>query len=172
MTTASISGARLLDDRWTLRASAGAVLDGTLESENHTVYDIEPGGFVAVGLEYHATPGDGVKPFVDMSLFLGSLWTQTVSPDSETQASYFAADARLGARAGWTVKDNTFPYAAIRVFGGPVHWEWDGEDVTGTDIHHYQIAVGTAVQLKRLGIYFEWAGFGEQGMSAGLSTTW
>ena len=135
-----------------------------------TTHAVKPGGLLAVGLEYHALIGDGYTPFIDLSLFLSSSWTKVVDSITDSKTSYFASDIRTGARAVWNVKGNIFPYVAAHVFGGPVNWELDGENVTGTDIHHYQLAIGTAVQLGQVGIYVEWAGLGEQALSAGLST--
>jgi hypothetical protein len=57
------------------------------------------------------------------------------------------------------------------VFGGPVSWELEGTDVIGTDIHHYQIALGTAIQLGQTGLFAEWAGLGEKALSIGVSYT-
>lgn len=172
MTTVSLSGAWLINDSWTVRAGLGVILDGELKPDAGTTHDVKPGGLAAVGLEYRALIGDGYTPFIDLSLFLSGSWTETVDPITDSKTSYFASDIRLGARAGWNVKGNIFPYVAARVFGGPVKWELDGEDVTGTDIHHYQLALGTAVQLGQVGVYVEWAGLGEQALSAGLSMAW
>jgi len=53
-----------------------------------------------------------------------------------------------------------------------VKWELDGEDVTGSDIHHYQVALGIAGQFGPVGIFAEWAGLGEKVIVLGLSTAW
>ncbi len=172
MSTVSLSGAWLINNKWTVRAGLGFILDGKLKPGTGNAHDVEPGGLAAAGIEYRALIGDGYTPFIDLSLFLSSSWTEIVNPDTDSKTSYFASDARLGARAGWNVKGSFFPYAAARVFGGPVNWKLEGKDVTGTDIHHYQLAFGTAVQLGIVGIYVEWAGLGEQALSAGLSMAW
>lgn len=172
MTTVSLSGAWLINNSWTVRAGLGVILDGELKPNAGTTQDVKPGGLAAVGLEYRALIGDGYTPFIDLSLFLSGSWTEIVDSITDSKTSYFASDIRLSARAGWNVKGNIFPYVAARVFGGPVKWELDGEDVTGTDIHHYQLALGTAVQLDQVGVYVEWAGLGEQALSAGLSMAW
>ncbi len=116
--------------------------------------------------------GQGLTPFIHMSLGLGASWAHTIEEGFADKTRYFALDARLGTRASWNFNDNTFPYFALRVFGGPVKWELDGEDVTGTDTHHYQLAFGTAVQYGPVGLYAEVAPLGEQSVSAGLSTSW
>jgi hypothetical protein len=172
MTTVSMSAGWLINDKWTARASVGAILDGTLETRTRTVHTVEPGGLVAIGAEYLAHEGDGATPFVDLSFFLGSSLTRTKDPDSGDKTGYFAVDARLGARAVWALNQAVFPFIAARVFGGPVNWEWDDQDVVGTDVHHYQLAIGSAVQVGSLGLWVEWAGLGEQALGAGLSTTW
>ena len=172
MSTVSVSAGWIINKSWTARAAAGVILDGELKPADGTIHDVEPGGLASVGMEYRALTGDGGVPFVDVSLFLGMSWTQTTAPVSTNRQSYFAADARLGVRTGWNIGNKFFPYAALRVFGGPVQWELEGEDVTGSDIHHYQIALGAAAQLGPVGVFVEWAGLGEKAFSAGLSTAW
>ena len=172
MTTVSLTAAWLINDRWTVRAGMGVILDGELKPETGTIHDVKPGGLTAVGLEYLAHIGEGYTPFINLSLFLSSSWSATVDPITDGKTNYFASDFRLGARAGWTVNGNLFPFVAARVFGGPVQWELEGENVIGTDTHHYQLVLGTVVQLSPVGVYVEWAGFGEQALSAGLSMTW
>lgn len=39
------------------------------------------------------------------------------------------------------------PYLGLKVFGGPVSWTWAGRPITGTDVHHYQVAIGVAAAL-------------------------
>ncbi len=172
MNTVSLSGAWLINSNWTGRVSVGVILDGDLTTGTNATYGVEPGGLVAVGLEHLVHVGEGLTPSVDLSFFLSGSWTQTVAPATGEKTDYRAADARLGARAGWNVGDNTFPYVAARVFGGPVSWELDGEDVTGTDIHHYQLALGAATRVGSFSIWAEWAGLGEQALGAGVSTSW
>jgi hypothetical protein len=172
MSTISLSAAWLLNDTWTIRGSLGAILDGTLESPGQTSHEVQPGGLVGLGVEYRALIGHDKVPYVDLSFFVGASWSEVETAASSDATNYFASDARLGARAGWDVNGSFFPYAAARVFGGPVNWELDGEDVVGSDIHHYQLAIGAAAPLGPMSLYAEWAGLGEQGFSAGLSTSW
>jgi len=172
MTTISLSAAWLINDTWTLRGSAGVILDGTLAEADQTSHEVNPGGLAGLGVEYRALNGHDSVPFIDLSLFLGASWSETETQGSADKTSYFAADARLGARAGWNTGGTIFPYAAARVFGGPVDWEINGEEVTGTDEHHYQLAIGAAVRAGAVSIYAEWAGLGEKGLSAGVSTSW
>ena len=172
MSTVSFSTGWLINDRWTARATAGAILDGELKPAGGAIHDVEQGGLASVGMEYRALVGDGAAPFVDVSLFIGMSWAKTTATDSSIRQDYFATDARLGVRTSWNMGNNFFPFLALRVFGGPVQWELDGEDVTGSDVHHYQIALGAAARLGSIGVFAEWAGLGEKGFSAGLSTAW
>jgi len=172
MTSVSISGGWFINDRWTARASAGIILGGTLKPADDTIHDVEPGGLVTLGAEYRAVIGEGATPFVDLSLFLSASWAQTVAPGSHDKTDYSAADARLGVRAGWNIEDSVFPYVAARAFGGPVNWELDDQDVVGSDINHYQIALGASTQIGPVGLFVEGAFLGEKALSTGLSATW
>ena len=172
MDTVMLSGAWELDDRRTIRATVGLVLDGSLTTGTGAVHDMEPGGLVAVGLDYRVKQGDGASPHIDMSLTVGATWAKTTAPGTDSLTNYFATDARLGARAGWFAPGNTFPYVAARVFGGPVKWELAGDDVTGTDVNHYQLALGAAGRIGPVGVFAEWAGVGEQAISVGMSMAW
>ena len=172
MSTVSVAAGWLINDRWTARASAGAILGGELKPGDGTVHDVDGGGMAAIGAEYRALVGGPGDPFVDLSMFLGMSWTETAVAGSATRQSYSAADARLGIRSGYNVGNKFFPFLALRVFGGPVKWELAGVDVTGSDINHYQLALGSAVQTGPIAIVLEWAALGERGVSAGLSTAW
>jgi hypothetical protein len=169
MNTVSIAIGKRIRDNLTVRTGMGAITDGELEPETGAGHDVLPGGIASVGLEYHALAGSGYTPFVDVSIFLGFSLTETKNRIKDKKANYFASDVRLGARAGWTLIRFIYPYLAARVFGGPVHWKLDDNSVTGSDIHHYQLATGVAAQLGRLVAFAEWAGLGEQNLSAGLS---
>ena len=172
MSTVSAAAGWLINDRWTARASAGVILGGELKPGDGSVHDVDGGGIAAIGAEYRALVGGAGELFVDLSMFLGMSWTKTAVAGSATQKSYSATDARLGVRSGYNVGNKFFPFLGLRVFGGPVKWELADEDVTGSDIHHYQVALGAAAQLGRIGLFAEYAGLGEKAFSAGLSTAW
>ncbi|MCK9995030.1 MAG: hypothetical protein KAH56_01985 [Candidatus Krumholzibacteria bacterium] len=172
MTSVSVSGGWFINDRWTVRASAGVILGGSLQPADGTVHDVEPGGTGTIGTEYRAVVGREATPFIDLSLFLSASWAQTVAPDSNNKTDYSAADARLGVRAGWNVEDSFFPYVVTRVFGGPVNWKLDGEDVVGSDINHYQVAFGASTRIGPVGLFVEGSFLGEKALSTGMSTTW
>jgi hypothetical protein len=168
----AISGTLPVDDGWTLRAGVGAVLDGTLRPDAGPAHTVEPGGLAAVGGEHRTRDADGATPSLDLTFLIGVTWAQTTVPTSGRRANYFAADVRAGVRAAWQLTGGIFPFAAARVFGGPVNWELDGEDVQGTDIHHYQLALGAAARLGKVGLFLEWAGLGERSLAVGLNSAW
>ena len=172
MTTVSLSGAWFISEVWTVRVGLGMILSGELKPDAGTSHDVNPGGIASVGFEYIAHVGADYTPSIDLSLFISGSMTETTHTLTDKNTRYFASDARLSARAGWNLKGNIFPYAAARVFGGPVRWELDGKDITGGDIHHYQLAIGTAARIGLFSAYFEWAGRGEQAVSAGLGVAW
>ncbi len=171
MSTVSLSGSWLINERFTFRGALGIILDGTLTPKEKTKQNVDPGGMVSVGLEYIVFVGDGIMPFIDLSSNFSVSFTKTQALIKEIKTNYLASDLRFGARAGWNINGYIFPYLSTRVFGGPVNWKMDGKDVTGSDIHHYQLAIGTAVRVNDFSIYGEWAGIGERALSVGLSLT-
>jgi hypothetical protein len=172
MTSLAVSAGRFFSDQWSARLSLGVLLDGQIRDVGGADHDLKPGGLVAVALERRASTGRGLTPSLDASISLSASWSETVSAITADRTPYSAADARLGARAVWQLGQRAFPFVAVRVFGGPVNWDVRGDTVLGSDIHHYQLAVGSAVQLGTFAGHVEWAALGEQGVSAGLSTMW
>ncbi|MBT3253383.1 MAG: hypothetical protein HN995_13880 [Candidatus Marinimicrobia bacterium] len=171
MNTASLSAAWRLNDNWSLRGGLGLIRDGKLTPTGQTTQHVQPGGLLGVGIEYLWQRGEGYKPYIDFSIFMSASSARVEHPTTRGTTSYFSSDLRLGGRASWIIKDSLFPYLTARVFGGPVSWELEGTDVIGTDIHHYQIALGTAIQLGQTGLFAEWAGLGEKALSIGVSYT-
>lgn len=172
MSTVSVSAGWLVDDRWTVRASAGAVLGGELKPDDGTVHDVDSGALAGIGAEYRALTAGPGDPFVDVSLSLGFSWARTSLNEATGRQDYSAADARLGVRYGFNVRNRFFPFLSARVFGGPVKWDPAGDDATGSDIHHYQMGAGAAARFGAFAIFAEFAGLGEKAFSAGLSTAW
>jgi hypothetical protein len=84
--------------------------------------------------------------------------------------SYTAFDLRLGGELGLNLVNVLHPYVLARAFGGPVFWNYEGKDVTGTDIHHYQLGLGLALGLPaKLGLFVEAVPLGERAISGGVS---
>ncbi len=169
MSTVSLSGSWLINENFSFRVGLGVILDGSMNPKGKTKQDVDPGGMVSAGLEYVVFVGDGLIPFIDLSSNLSVSFTKTQDLITDRKTNYFASDLRFSARVGWNVNGNVFPYLSTRVFGGPVNWKLDGEEVTGSDVHHYQLAIGTAVRINNFSIYGEWAGIGERALSVGFS---
>ena len=172
MTTVSLAAGWSLDERRTVRAAVGAILDGTLRRDGQRAHDGDSGALAAVGLEYRARAGAGKQPSIDLSGYFGMSWAQTTAPDSGVETDYLATDLRLGAAAGWSLRERTYSYVSARVFGGPVSWEIDAEDVTGNDVHHYQLGVGSAAELGPVSVFAEYFGLGETALAFGVSAAW
>ena len=172
MQTASMSGSWQVNEKWAIRGGLGLILDGQLRPPNESAQKVKPGGLVAIGFEYLTRAGESYAPFVDLSVFLSGSSTEIENPNTRVQTNYFSSDLRLGARASWNIRNSLFPYVSARVFGGPVFWTLNDKDVIGTDIHHCQVALGTAIQFGRVGTFVEWAGIGEKALSMGMSLAW
>ena len=172
MNTISISAARLIDRHRTFRLATGVILDGTVESGSHGKHDVARGGLAAASFEYRAKEGTDRSPSIDLSGTFGASWTSTSDVATGKKADYFATDLRVGASAGWSLLDRTWSYLTARVFGGPVNWELNGESVTGTDTHHYQLGLGSSMRIGAFGLFAEWVGLGEKALSTGISGSW
>jgi hypothetical protein len=172
MNSLSLSGSWKLDDKWSLRGGVGLIRDGKLTPPGQTTQTVQSGGLLAAGIEYLWQQGEDYMPYIDFSVFISASSAKIENPTTQQKSTYFSSDLRLGGRASWIINDAIFPYLTARVFGGPVSWELEGKDVIGTDIHHYQFALGTAVQFGQTGVFVEWAGLGEEALSVGMSYAW
>jgi opacity protein-like surface antigen len=167
----SVAGVLPVGERTLVRAGGGALLDGKLRIPGGTGHTFDSGGLAFAGLERRTGEAAGWTPAIGLTLTLGFTWGQTTGSDTR-RADYRAMDLRAGVRASWTVADRFYPYAAARVFGGPVNWEIAGDSVTGSDAHHYQLAVGAGLTLGPVVTFAEFAGAGETGARAGLGSNW
>jgi len=172
MNTISLSGSWKLNDNWAFRGGLGVIFDGRLRPAIGRSQNVTPGGLIAIGIEYLVIAGEGYTPYVDISLFLSGSTAESEDPITKNRARYTSSDLRLGGRASWNIKNRVFPYLSTRLFGGPVYWVLNGEDVIGTDINHYQIATGAAVQFNTVATFIEWSQVGEKALSIGLSYAW
>jgi len=171
LSTATIAGSYPVGDRTLVRVGGGWVHDGTLATPGEETFTFESGGLAFAGVEHRLGNGDGWKPATDLSFTLGFTWGRTVGA-GEADADYRATDLRVGGRATWVVGRAFFPYAALRLFGGPVSWNRETSSLTGSDVHHYQFAFGAAIRLGPVVFAAEAAPAGEQGAVAGIGTAW
>src|SRR5688500_5004749 len=119
---------------WSVRGAIGAILDGTLETDDRT-HDIGPGIVASLGVARRFSRG---AYFLDAaaSASVGRTTTQEAGGPSETLVAIDIL--RAGVTAGRTF-GIVSPYALVRVFGGPALWRLDDSDVTGSDTHHFQL---------------------------------
>lgn len=160
-----------MSERITVQLAAGGVFGGTLELLG-TRHRLGPGWLAAGSFSYTALDGRGDPPFVMLTVSAGASGARTEregvdSGDAES-ATFTAIDARVGVVVGKTLWNALSPYVGVRAFGGPIFWNALGEDRTGTDQHHYQVAAGLLASLPgAIDLYAELAPLGERAVAVG-----
>jgi hypothetical protein len=157
---------RRLSSRWTLSGSIGAAAFGSLRVGS-VAYDLEAGPLAAASISYRAVDDAKARPFVLFSLSLAASSASTTLRGTESGDSIVSTDARLGVTAGKTIARTVTPYLSARVFGGPIFWTFAGQDASGTDVYHYQLAAGFSLALGRVDLHVEMAPLGERDLAAG-----
>jgi hypothetical protein len=151
----------------TLQVGGGVGHGGRLIVDGGAHHELLPGWLATVSGSYRLVSG-GEAPFVLLTGTIGGSGARTRQYGTDETVGYNAFDLRIGVAAGKTFYDMLSPYLAARLFGGPILWELEGESVTGTDQHHYQIAFGLAASLPRgFDLFVEGAPFGERGTTVG-----
>ncbi len=161
------SASRQLGGGFTVQVGAGAVLGGSFDAPGAPA-QVLPGPLVQAQASWLALDGRGAAPFLAVTAGLSGSWTRTRGGAGE--ASLSALDLSLSASAGKAIAGVVAPYLGVKVFGGPVSWTWAGQPVTGTDVHHHQVAIGLAAALPwGLDVLAEGSPLGERSltMSAG-----
>ena len=152
-----------------LQFGAGPVFGGTLDSGGEH-FTSSAGVLLSMAASYRFVDPKGARPFV-LGTFGLSFATVQMSADGPSEQSelYDAWDARVGAVVGWSIANVVSPYVLARGFGGPIYWKHQGQDVTGTDVHHYQLGAGIGIAIgKRGDLFVEGSPLGEQNVSAGV----
>jgi hypothetical protein len=155
---------------WSLRATLGTLLDGSLERDGMPgTNDMRPGVVGALGVARQWTLGDGYW-FINGSAGLSVAAASTHEAGAVDDPKFVAGDFRVGATAGRTLARIWNPYVLARAFGGPVWWTVDGQDTTGTDTRHFQLGAGLSVATSfGLTIVVDVSALGEQAASLGAS---
>lgn len=164
----TVSGTRLLDRGWSVRAALGSTLGGTLGPDLESL----PGVQGAVQGAKLWRSASGAAPFVSSSLALAVGWSRLAELDgsSPSTGSLTAADLRLGTAVGWEIGGVWSPYLSAQLFGGPAIIEVDGATTQTTDVHHYRASVGSSFFLgDALSLFVDVAPVGERGVAAGVS---
>lgn len=150
-----------------ITGSFGAIVDGSVDHVSRE--DVGSGVLAAVSANYLALFESPSRPFVLLSATIGAATTTAVSDDGK-RYRWTAQDNRFGVMVGKTFFDRLVPFATARGFFGPVYWKLGGEDVVGTDIHHYTIGAGASYQVPgRFSLFAEALALGEQSVSLGGS---
>jgi hypothetical protein len=162
------SASRQFPGGFTVQVGAGAVLGGSFDAPGAPA-EVLPGPIFQAQASWLALDGRGAAPFLALTAGLSGSWTRTRGASGEAALS--ALDLSLSASAGKAIAGVVAPYLGIKVFGGPVSWTWAGRPVTGTDAHHYQVAIGVAAALPwGLDLLAEGSPLGER--SATISAGW
>lgn len=150
-----------------LQVGAGAAFGGSLTVPDGE-YRFTPGPTALIGADFRAFDEGRYFLLLTSALSFSSARTH-LQGEAEGGTNYSAFDLRLGAQFGMDVARIVRPYALARVFGGPVFWHYQGQSVTGTDTHHYQLGAGVAVRIgKALNIFGEGVPLGEQAIAIGV----
>lgn len=148
-----------------LQVGAGVAFGGSLTLPDGR-HEFSPGPIGSVGADWRVW--DDERFFLLLSAVLSASFARTELPGAES-VGYQAFDLRIGAQFGVDVAGVLRPYAVARAFGGPVFWQYQGQDVSGTDTHHYQLGAGVGVRLSRhLNAFAEGIPLGEQALSLGV----
>ena len=158
-----------LNPTTTLSFGAGAGTGGSL-TVSGIRYGIRPGWLATASYARRLVDGEGSLPFVIIGLSFGGSGASTGAPvpGPGGSAPLYAFDFRAGLTVGKTFLDVLSPYAAARLFGGPVLWKLAGKTALGTDQNHYQLAIGLVTALpRRFDVFVEGAPLGERAVTVG-----
>lgn len=149
---------RRLNERWTLQGSFAEVVWGELSQANER-FLLGPGFAASFAASFLALEQGKAWPFISLS---GSV---AVSAARSVPTAYVAVDLRLGAAVGYTFAQRFTPYAAVRVFGGPVFWN----GAAFGDAYHVQLGLGAVVGLPAgIDLALEVVPLGEQRATFGV----
>jgi hypothetical protein len=166
-----VTGELRVSNRVSVQIGSGAAPGGSIAVDG-TTHTIGPGWLAFGAVTYRILDGQGRAPFLLASLSFATSSARTVDDRDPTIASHiYTFDARGGLTIGKTLWNVLSPYAAGRVFGGPVRWNLHGQEQTGSDKYHYQPAVGAVLALGRADVYAEWAFAGERALGAGVGAS-
>jgi hypothetical protein len=144
--------------------TGGGVVTGSIEGR-----DVRGGATLGGSVSWLPVYERTRRPFVACSASLGTALIRGTADDGSSRL-WSAWDLRAGATAGKTFAHTLVPYAAVRVFGGPVFWHRDGASVIGSDRYHVTAGVGLTLRLPaRLDVTLEAMPLGEQSATAGVT---
>jgi hypothetical protein len=140
-------------------------------------FQVDPGWLVTFSYSRRLLDGTGKKPFLVLGVSAGGSGAGTreeltpAGAPPET-AMLYAFDIRAGLTVGKTFWNTLSPYAALRVFGGPVFWGYDGKSVLASDLYHVQLGGGMVTALPRgFDLFAEGIPLGERAVTVGAGKT-
>jgi hypothetical protein len=162
----------------TLGAGVGAGIGGLL-TVGPRRFRVLPGWELTFTYSHRFLDGRGKLPFLVLGLSAGGSGASTreeihaagvpVTPGTEI---FYAFDFRAGITLGKTFWDTLSPYAAARVFGGPVLWRYDDKPVNGSDKWHFQVGAGLVISLAQgFDVFVEGVPLGERAVTLGGGKT-
>lgn len=113
--------------------------------------------------------GGGWTPVISASASLAELSALAHAPGGTNDPGFTALDIRLGVTVGETFFQRLTPYLGASAFGGPVLWQYAGDNVVGTDAYHFQVLAGLQLALPggfEIGV--EGSPLGDCAVSAGV----
>jgi hypothetical protein len=164
-TAATATLGHFRSSRFGWSVTAGGIVAGSIEGR-----DVSGGATVAGVASWLPVYETARRPFFALTASLGTALIRGTADDGSTRL-WSAWDVRGGASVGKTLWGHVVPYAAARVFGGPVFWHLAGSRETGTDRYHVTAGAGLTARLPaRLDATVEVMPLGEQSVSGAI--TW
>jgi hypothetical protein len=157
-----------VSDDWTFTAGAGASIGGEIVARD-VRHELGAGPVGLIGGGYRILDGDGWEPFLMLGLSAAVSSVPTTAPGAEGR--FTGVDVRGGLMLGEVFLDSIAPYAALRGFGGPVFWEFEGEGVRGTDKWHFQLGAGLLATAGWIDAWLEIIPLGERAVSIGTAVS-
>ena len=135
-------------------------------------FRVQPGWEATLSYSRQLLDGRGGKPFMVLGISGGGSGASTREEGYVTTAGLYAFDVRAGLTFGKTFWNRISPYAAARVFGGPVFWSYGAQAVLGGDQYHFQMGIGVVGALERgFDAFVEGIGAGERALTLGVGKT-
>jgi hypothetical protein len=132
---------RRTSENFFVQAGAGALLGSSIDPGDGTL-DLRTGLVVQAAATWRALEGYDEEPWVAVTF--GFTHLRVSSDDGQ---DYRGTDLSLGIAVGRSFAEVVAPYAAVKIFSGPVTWR-HGERLRGNDAKKWQAAVGLVAAVS------------------------
>lgn len=169
----------LLSPSVLLSVGAGGVFFGELELPKDLLRggdrSLSPGWIASFAATFRVLKDEGALPYVLLTASASAMRsaireapTELSGSTAGARGSYTGIDLRFGVTVGKTFANVVSPYVAARLFGGPVIWT-EQDDELGSDLYHFQPALGVALVLPaHLDLFAECQPWFERGFTVGV----